>query len=51
MFSYIKMIMVIHAVCFIIGEFSLPTWQKESRNIHNIIQAREEDRNNETASK
>jgi len=46
-----EMIVIIYIICFIIGQFSLPTWQKEFRNItYQVIKAMKEVRNNETAS-
>ena len=34
---YIKMIVVIHAICFILRKQSLPTWQEESRKITRLL--------------
>lgn len=34
---YIQMIVVIHAISFILRKQSLPTWQEESRNITRLL--------------
>ena len=38
-----KRLVTFHAICLIIAELSLPTWQKEAGDIkHQVIQAQEE---------
>ena len=45
------MLATFHAICFIIAELSLPTWQKEARDITSqVIQAMNEAKNNKTDS-
>jgi len=40
-----------HAICFIIAERFLPTWQREPRNItYQVISAMEEARNDKSDS-
>jgi len=43
------MLVSFHAICFIIAKLSLPTWQKEARNItYQVIQAVKEAKDNKT---
>ena len=45
-----KMIVLIHTIWHVITELSLPSWQKEVRNItYEVIEAMKEAKKNETA--
>ena len=45
-----KMIVLIHTIWHVIAELSLPSWQKEVRNItYEVIEAMKEAKKNETS--